>query len=87
MFIKARVNGRQVTTLIDTGATNNFVAQRLIDYLGLNFAASNSKLKVVNSETLSIKGVTTSYLELGGWKGTCSFMIVPLYDFDLILGM
>ena len=87
IFIKVKVNGRHLTALIDMGATNNFVAERLVDYLGLNLAASRYKLKAVNSGALPIKGVATSTLEMGCWKGMCPFMVVPLMDFDLILGM
>ncbi|KAI9186886.1 hypothetical protein LWI28_021940 [Acer negundo] len=71
----------------DTRATNNFVAQREADRLGLNLLESTNRIKVVNSRALLVRGVADTTLKVGSWQGKCSLMVVPLDDFDLILGV
>ncbi|KAL5744083.1 hypothetical protein ACOSQ2_027199 [Xanthoceras sorbifolium] len=42
MYVTAQVNGRDVWAMLDTGATNNFVARREAYRLGLNLLGSTS---------------------------------------------
>ena len=81
------VNGHAIQAMLDTGATNNFVAQREADRLGLNLLESTSKIKAVNSGAMPVRGVAETTLNVGSWQGKCSLMVVPLDDFDLILGV
>ncbi|PON59961.1 Aspartic peptidase domain containing protein, partial [Trema orientale] len=87
MYVMAWVNGREVTAMIDTGATNNFVSRRVADRLGLVVKRNSTKLKAVNSDAMPVHGAAVSSLKVGTWQTECNFMIVPLDDFDLILGI
>jgi hypothetical protein len=57
MHAIVQVNGRDIRAILDTRATNNFVAQREVDRMGLNLLDSTSKIKVVNSGAMPIRGV------------------------------
>lgn len=87
MYVSVVVNGQEVLAMVDTGATNNFVAEREVDKLKLNLQENASKIKAVNSEARPIRGTAVADLKVGPWEGKCSLMAVPLDDFDLILGM
>ena len=87
MYVAVKINGREILAMLDTGATNNFLAERVANVLGLDLTASSSRLKAVNSGALPVKGVATNTLQIGDWQGVCNLMVVPLDDFDLILGM
>ncbi|KAL5775969.1 hypothetical protein ACOSP7_013526 [Xanthoceras sorbifolium] len=87
MYVTAQVNGRDVRAMLDTGATNNFVARREADRLGLNLLGSTSQIKAVNSGAMPVHGVAEVTLTLGSWQENCSMMVVTLDDFDLILGI
>ena len=87
MYLKVMVNGHAVQAMLDTGATNNFVSQRLVGSLGLTVSKCSSKIKAVNSGAQPIQGTAHSLLKVGRWEQECSFMAVPLDDFDLILGI
>ncbi|KAL0438984.1 UNVERIFIED_CONTAM: hypothetical protein Slati_2381400 [Sesamum latifolium] len=73
--------------MLDMGATHNFVADREIQKLGLTFAQHSNRIKSANSEAKPIQGVACVGLKVGSWTGKCNLMVVPLDDFDVILGM
>ena len=86
MHVHAIVNGVQVKTLVDSGATHNFVATKEATRLGLKLEEDTSRIKAVNSKAQKIQGVAKNVpMQIGDWKGTCSLLCVPLDDFDLIL--
>ncbi|PON36559.1 hypothetical protein PanWU01x14_327310 [Parasponia andersonii] len=73
--------------MLDTEATNNFVSEQLGGNLSLTIARSSSKIKTVNSGAQPTQGTATSSLKIRNWENDCSFMIVHLDDFNLILGI
>jgi hypothetical protein len=87
MYTSVHINGKEVVTMLDTGATNSFVAMSEAKRLGLKVERSVSQLKSVNSEAKPIQGVTTVSLKVGDWEGECDLMVIPLDDYDMILGM
>ncbi|KAG8366490.1 hypothetical protein BUALT_Bualt17G0085400 [Buddleja alternifolia] len=87
MYVKIIVNGKVVMTMIDTGATHNFVAEQEIQKLSLNVLEHSSRIKAVNLEAKQIKGMATVDLVIGSWHGQCKLIAIPLDDFDIILGM
>ncbi|KAK4384537.1 hypothetical protein Sango_3050900 [Sesamum angolense] len=54
--------------------------------LGLTLAQHSSHIKAVNSEAKPIQGVACVKLKMSAWTGKCNLMVVPLDDFDVILG-
>ncbi|TXG51266.1 hypothetical protein EZV62_023790 [Acer yangbiense] len=57
MYVNIEVNGRAIQAMLDTRATNNFVAQREADRLGLNLLESTNRIKAVNSGAMPVCGV------------------------------
>lgn len=43
-------------------------------------------MKAVNSRPSNVKGPALVDLTLGPWEGKCNLLVVPLDDFDIILG-
>ena len=56
LFVDAKLNGKDVRIMVDTGATHNFVTEQKAKELGLNYVASNTMLKIVNATTTSVHG-------------------------------
>ncbi|KAK4383414.1 Transposon Ty3-I Gag-Pol polyprotein [Sesamum angolense] len=86
MYVRVQINGKAVITMLDLGATHNFVADREIQKLGLTLAQHSSRIKVT-SEAKPIQGVACVELKVSAWTGKCNLMVVLLDDFDLIRGM
>ncbi|PON58559.1 Aspartic peptidase domain containing protein, partial [Parasponia andersonii] len=87
MYMTTWVNGREVMTMIDTGATNNFVSWHVTDQLGLVVMKNSMMLKAINLDTMPIYGSVVGSLKVGTWQAEWNFMVVNLDDFDLILGI
>lgn len=87
MYVTVGINGFIVRALLDTGASNNFMSRGTASTLGLSVMKDSTRFKAVNSQVQSVQGIATSVMKIGDWERECSFMILPLDDFDLILGM
>ncbi|KAL0314802.1 UNVERIFIED_CONTAM: hypothetical protein Sangu_2324600 [Sesamum angustifolium] len=87
LYVRVQVNGKVVMSMLDTGATHNFVADREIQNLGLTLAQHSSRIKAMSSKVKSIQGVDCVDLKVGSWRENCNLIVVPLDDFDVILVM
>ncbi|KAL0302392.1 UNVERIFIED_CONTAM: hypothetical protein Sangu_3102600 [Sesamum angustifolium] len=67
MYVRVQINGKAVMTMLDTGATHNFVVDREIQKLRLALAQHSSRIKAMNSEAKPIQGVAC--VELKGASG------------------
>ncbi|KAK9148304.1 hypothetical protein Scep_007061 [Stephania cephalantha] len=86
MYVDAEVNKKRVLAMVDSGATHSFVADHMVGKLGLDLV-ENSTMKAMNSEAKRIQGMATDVnLKVGSWEGKINLMVVPLDDFDVILG-
>ena len=54
MYVKVIINGHSVMAMVDTGATNSFVAEKNIKVLGLELQPSTSQIKAVNSDAQQV---------------------------------
>ncbi|KAL0346357.1 UNVERIFIED_CONTAM: RNA-directed DNA polymerase [Sesamum calycinum] len=82
MYVRVQINGKSVMTMLDTGPTHNFMADREIQKPGLTLAQHSSRIKVMNSETKLIQGVACVESKVGAWIDKCNLMVVPLDEFD-----
>ncbi|KAL0308935.1 UNVERIFIED_CONTAM: RNA-directed DNA polymerase [Sesamum radiatum] len=82
MYVRVQINGKSVMTMLDTGPTHNFMADREIQKPGLTLAQHSSRIKAMNSETKLIQGVACVESKVGAWIDKCNLMVVPLDDFD-----
>ncbi|KAJ4957081.1 hypothetical protein NE237_013864 [Protea cynaroides] len=88
MYVEARINGKATHAMVDTGATHNFVSTDEAKRLGLKVAKETGWLKAVNSQARPIHGVTRGVeMHIGTWKGTVDLSVVPMDDFQVVLGM
>uniref|UniRef100_A0A3Q7I7Z1 Reverse transcriptase domain-containing protein n=1 Tax=Solanum lycopersicum TaxID=4081 RepID=A0A3Q7I7Z1_SOLLC len=88
LFVDAKLNGKDVRIMVDTGATHNFVTEQKAKKLGLNYVASNTKLKTINATPTTVNGFAAAVpIELGEWAGQTDFTIAPMDVFDIILGL
>nr|GMC48699.1 gag-asp_proteas domain-containing protein [Ipomoea batatas] len=86
MYVDIFVNGVTVLAMVDTGASHNFVDERLVSHLNLNLEQNTSKIKTVNATARGVTGRAEVTMKVGDWEGSSSLIVMPLDDFDLILG-
>ncbi|KAA0055941.1 uncharacterized protein E6C27_scaffold319G00670 [Cucumis melo var. makuwa] len=89
MYVDTWINQRQTkSTMVDSGATHNFITEAEARRLGLRWERDSGKMKTVNSIALPIIGlVKRTTIKLGGWRGPVDFVVVKMDDFDVVLGM
>lgn len=79
LFIDAKLNGKDVYIMVDTGATHNFVTEEQVKDLRLVFMYIDTLLKTVNTLPSTVHGFAPRVqLALGEWKGWMDFTIVPM---------
>ncbi|XP_072971538.1 UBA domain-containing protein Mud1-like [Typha angustifolia] len=88
IFVDIEINGKLTKALVDTGATHNFVADHEPRRLRLLLSKDSSLMKAMNSKCQLIVGqAKVVHIAVGSWRGKANFMMVPLDDFQVILGM
>ncbi|GAV84407.1 gag-asp_proteas domain-containing protein [Cephalotus follicularis] len=88
LYVKVVLNSVEIYAMIDTGASHNFVNERIVGKFGLKIEKHTSKIKVVNADAQPVQGVARDVLlQVGAWKGQLNLMIVSLDDFDVIFGI
>ncbi|KAK4404692.1 hypothetical protein Sango_0837800 [Sesamum angolense] len=87
VMVPGRIHGKEMKALVDTGATHNFVSDRVVQKLGLDVRTWDSRVKAVNSKAVPVSGVANVELCVGSWSGQCKFVAAGLDDFDVILGI
>ena len=86
MFVNASINGKAVRAMLDTGATHNFVSIDEAKKLGLKATSGGGTIKA--SPAKPIAGIAKAVpVCLGAWSGKLDFSIVPMDDFQVVLGM
>ncbi|GAV90005.1 gag-asp_proteas domain-containing protein, partial [Cephalotus follicularis] len=88
LYVKVVLNSMEIYAMIDTGASHNFVNERIVGKMGLKVDKHTSKIKVVNTVARPVQGMARDvFVEIGTWRGQLNLMIVPLDDFDVIFGI
>ncbi|XP_040937957.1 uncharacterized protein [Gossypium hirsutum] len=88
MFVDIIVAGRKLNALVDTGASDLFMSEEAACKLGLKIDNEWGRIKTVNSESIPIKGVAKGVdLQLGNWSGKVSIKVIPLDDYDFVVGL
>ena len=88
MAFRCRLNGVNITALVDNGAEVNLISKKLSDYLDLQTASTTTNLSwfdgstspsnsMINTLSFTLNGVTSAATEL---------VVAPMCTFDLILG-
>ncbi|KAA0031734.1 uncharacterized protein E6C27_scaffold696G00010 [Cucumis melo var. makuwa] len=89
LYVNTWINQKQTkNTMIDFGATHNFITEVEARRLRLHWEKDSERMKVVNSIALPVFGlVKQTTIKLGGWKGRVDFVVVKMDDFDVVLEM
>ena len=73
--------------MVDTRATHTFVDVRIATKLGLKLSKSPSYVKTVNVKAHAIVGMAGVSMSTGSWVGKHNLMVMPLGEFEIILGI
>ncbi|CAL8990740.1 unnamed protein product [Prunus brigantina] len=88
MFVEAMVNDKTTRCLVDTGASHNFMSMQEAKRLGCRVSKEAGSMKTVNSTAKPIDGVARGVeLHIATWKGVADFSVIPMDDYDVVLGM
>ena len=88
MFVDVVLAGTKMSALVDTGASSLFLADRTARKLGLKVVRKAGSIKTVNSREVSISGLAHGVdVRLGGWSGKETVTVVPMDDYDVVLGL
>jgi hypothetical protein len=81
------INGRTMQALVDSGASHNFLKTEVVKELGLRVSPCGAVVKEVNSKEKETTGVSSSvHIRLDKWEGRANFIVMPMDDFEVILG-
>ncbi|XP_038991121.1 uncharacterized protein LOC120114215 [Hibiscus syriacus] len=88
MYVDIIVAGQKMSALVDTGASELFMSEQIAKRLGLHVEKASGSIKNVNAEEVSIARVTKGIeLTVGDWSEKESVKVIPLDDFDFVLGL
>ncbi|XP_016752558.1 uncharacterized protein [Gossypium hirsutum] len=88
MFVDIIVAGKKLNALVDTSAFDLFMSKEAACKLGPKIDNEVGRIKTVNSESIPIKGVSKRVdLQLDKWSGKVSIKVIPLDDYDFMVGL
>jgi hypothetical protein len=73
--------------MVDNNVTHMFIRGDVVQKHGFHYGHAQTSFKVTNSREQDI-GITTKdfTMKLGDWVGRTSFIVVPLDNYEVILG-
>ena len=87
-YVRMKVGGTSVLTMVDSGASHNFMSEDTARRIGLKFVPVKAQMKTVNSPPMAILGIAEKVdTTLGGWTGKVDFTIVRIDDYEAVLRM
>jgi len=83
-----KVWSADVLTMVDSGATHNFMSEDVARKIGLKFVLVKAQIKIVNSPPNSVIGVAKKVdTTIGQWIMKVDFIVVWIDDYEAVLGM
>ncbi|KAG6526884.1 hypothetical protein ZIOFF_008971 [Zingiber officinale] len=88
LHVSVMLNGKSAYAMVDTGATHTFVSAKLVQEFGLSVSKWPKYIKSVNAKAQAVVGMAYNVLlTVGTQVGKANMMVIPLEDFQIILGM
>ncbi len=88
MFAEIVIGGKQISALVDTGASNLFISEEGAKKLGLRVEQTRGRLKTVNSKEVPTCGIARDVeIRIGQWSSKEVVEVIPLDDYDFVIGM
>ena len=89
VFVKARIEGKEMDVLLDTGAGVNVVDSSTLESLRLDDMVEEfcGELRSVNGQPVTTKGIVCLKLHLGPMEEQEEFVVVPHCEPSVILGL
>ena len=82
------VKEQRMMAMVDTGATHTFVDVKIATKLGLKLSKSPPYVKTVNAKAHAIVGMAYGVsMSTESWVGKHNLMVMPLGEFEIILGI
>ena len=79
------VRGQRVSVFADSGASHCFIAQRIVDLLGLELQHTSGRVRLEGGKTVDVVGTTQLQWGRGGFHTTTECIVLNMEN-DLILG-
>ena len=77
-----------MNALVDTGAYDIFISEEAASKLGIRVEKVGGWLKTINSCEISTAGVARNIdLWIGTWEGKETLEVIPLDDYEFIIGI
>ena len=90
LYVKCKVNGISVDSLVDTGATLTIISTHLWDTIkqcsSPLLEKFDTQVLTASGEPVALKGKTTVFIDIGGMHYTCQVVVADI-DLELILGL
>ncbi|KAF2288584.1 hypothetical protein GH714_009068 [Hevea brasiliensis] len=86
IYVDLRINGKTARALVETGATDNFITNTTVLQFKINMQEDTGKIKAVNSKATKLWSGSQSILSNGVLYGEIDFTVIPLDDFDVVIG-
>jgi len=89
MQVKVRMGNHQITALLDSGSTHNFISGPAAQHIGLNFINSRGvNVIVANGDRVSSRGLAEDVaIRIGEEFFTIDCYTIPLECYDMVLGV
>ena len=87
-YVRMKVGGADILTMVDSGASHNFMGEDTTRRIGLRFVSAKAQMKTVNSPPIEVLGITERVdTTLGEWTRKVDFTIVRINDYEAVLEM
>lgn len=88
MLVDITVVSRKLNAFVDKNALDLLMFKETVWRLGLKVEKEMEWIKIMNSKRVPTMGVVKGVmLELGSWIGKKTIEVIPLEDYDFVVGL